>query len=55
MRSKMPSSARCLRRKPLMRGGRGVRDQALGVAEIVADPEDLERVHEAEGARACRP
>src|SRR6185436_12461723 len=38
-----------LRRQPLMRGGRRVRDEALGVAEIVGDLEDLERVHETEG------
>ena len=30
-----------LRREPLMRGGGGMGDQALGVAEIVADLEDL--------------
>ena len=53
--SKMPSSARCLRRQPLMRRGGGMRDEALGVAEIVADLEDLERIHEAERRRPCRP
>src|SRR4029453_13861940 len=30
-----------LGREPLMGRGRGVRDQALGVAEVVADLEDL--------------
>src|SRR4029079_8232604 len=35
--------------QPLMRGGRRVRHEALGVAEIVGDLEDLERVHETEG------
>src|SRR6185312_2013214 len=40
-----------LRREPLMRGRGGVRDQALGVAEIVGDPRELEPVETAEGAR----
>src|SRR5580692_8624224 len=38
------------RREALVRGGGRVRDQALGVAEIVADAYQLERVLEAEGA-----
>ena len=40
-----------LRRQPLMRRRRRMRDQALGVAEIVGDADELERVEEAE--RAC--
>ncbi len=39
--SKMPSSARVLGREPLMRRGRRMGDQALGVAEIVGDLDDL--------------
>src|ERR1700729_957915 len=40
-----------LRRKPLMRGGCGVRDQALGIAEIVGDACKLQSVERAECAR----
>jgi hypothetical protein len=36
------------RRQPLVRCRRRVRDQALGVAEIVADADQLERVLKAE-------
>src|SRR5262249_19407211 len=35
--------------EPLMGSGGGMRDEALGIAEIVADLDDLKRVHEAEG------
>ena len=35
-------------REALMRGGGGMRDEALGVAQIVADDHKLERVLEAE-------
>ena len=45
--SKMPSSAR---RQPLMRRRGRMRDEALGVAEIIADLENRERIHEAERA-----
>ena len=38
------------RRQPLMRGGGRMRDQALGVAEIVGDGDQLEPIEEAEGA-----
>src|SRR5262245_3906483 len=38
----------CLWRQSLMRRGRRVRDQALGIAEIVADAHEPERVLEAE-------
>ncbi len=51
MPSLMPSSARCVGREPLMRGRGGMRDQALGVAEIVADLDDAQRVLEAERFR----
>src|SRR5207244_10102370 len=37
-----------LRRQPLMRRGRGMGDEALGVAEIVGDARDLQRVEAAE-------
>src|SRR5215471_21350504 len=40
-----------LRGQALMRGGGGMRDQALGVAQIVADAHELERVLEAERRR----
>src|SRR6185437_6180027 len=36
--------------QPLMRGGRRMGDDALGVAEIVGDPCELQRVEAAEGA-----
>src|ERR1700722_8187146 len=39
-----------LRRKPLMRGGRRMRDEALGVAEIVGDARELQSVECAECA-----
>src|SRR6266702_8940561 len=39
------------RRQALMRRGRGMGDEALGVAEIVRDLRDLQRVEAAEGAR----
>ena len=42
-------------RQPLMRGGGGMGDEALGVAEIVGDPRDLQRVERAERRRPCRP
>ena len=44
-----------LRLEPLMRRGRRMGDQALGVAEIVGDAHELERVLEAERRRSCRP
>ena len=50
MPSLMPRSARCSRLQPLVRRGRRMRDQALGVAEIVGDAHDLERVLERERA-----
>src|SRR6185312_2505739 len=37
-----------LRRQPLMRRGRGMGDEALGVAEIVGDARDPQRVEAAE-------
>ena len=37
-------------RQPLMRGRSWVRDQALGVAEIVGDADELQGIEEAEGA-----
>src|SRR6266849_11218872 len=37
-----------LRRQPLMRRGRRMGDETLGVAEIVRDPRDLKRVEAAE-------
>src|SRR2546429_9555386 len=37
-----------LRCQPLMRRRRGMRDEALGVAEIVGNPRDLQRVEAAE-------
>ena len=39
-----------LRRQPLVRGRRRMGDQALGVAEIVGDADQLERIEEAERA-----
>ena len=39
-----------LRRQPLMRRRRRMGDEALGVAEIVGDPRDLQRVEAAERA-----
>src|SRR6476646_5803780 len=40
-----------LRRRQALVGGRGrMRDQALGVAQIVGDADELETVEEAEGA-----
>src|SRR5262245_51576621 len=36
------------RREALVRRGRGMGDQALGVAEVVADADELERVLHAE-------
>ena len=48
MPSLMPRSARCLRPEALMRGRRRMGDQALGVAEIVGDTHELERILEAE-------
>ena len=44
-----------LRRQPLMRRGRRMGDEALGVAEIVGDARDLQRVEAAERGRPCRP
>src|ERR687896_535368 len=38
-----------LRRQPLMRRGRRMGDEALGVAEIVGDARDLQRIEDAEG------
>ena len=38
-----------LRRQPLMRRRRRMGDEALGVAEVVGDLDDLQRVGEAEG------
>src|SRR5690349_9056382 len=38
------------RREALMRGGRRVRDQALGIAEIVGDSRQLQPIEAAEGA-----
>src|SRR5262245_4971931 len=35
------------RREALVRGGRGMRDQALGVAEIIADADEPERILDA--------
>src|SRR5260221_12040829 len=40
-----------LRRQPLMRGGRRMGDEALGVAEIVGNPRNLQRVERAERGR----
>src|SRR5450432_736800 len=40
-----------LGRQPLMRGGRGMRDEALGVAEIVRDQRQLKGVEAAERRR----
>src|SRR5258708_39834404 len=40
-----------LRRQPLMRGGGGMGDEALGVAEIVGNPRYLQRVEAAERTR----
>src|ERR1700744_6146700 len=40
-----------LRRQPLMRGGGGMGDEALGVAEIVRNPRQLQRVERAERRR----
>ena len=39
-----------LRRQPLMRRGRRMGDEALGVAEIVRDPRQLQRVETTERA-----
>src|SRR5687768_1889129 len=39
-----------LRREPLMRGGGGMGDEALRIAEIVRDVDELEAVQRAEGA-----
>ena len=50
MPSVMPSSLRCCWRDALVRGGRRMGDQALGVAEIVGDAHQLERVLERERA-----
>ena len=43
------------RRQPLVRRRRRMGDQALGIAEIVADADQLERVLKAERGRSCRP
>jgi hypothetical protein len=43
------------RLEPLVRGRRRMGDQALGVAEIVADADELERVLKTERGRFCRP
>ena len=40
-----------VRREPLMGGGGGMGGEAFGVAEIVADLEDLQRVQDAKGRR----
>ena len=48
--SPMPSCGALRGRQPLVRRRRRMRDQALGVAEIVGDADELERVEEAEGA-----
>src|SRR6202035_3335856 len=40
-----------LRRQPLMGGGRGMGDETLGVAEIVGNPRDFQRVEGAERRR----
>src|ERR1700743_803258 len=40
-----------LRRQPLMRGGGWMGDEALGVAEIVRNPRQLQRVERAERRR----
>ena len=55
--SVMPSSARAAGADALMRRRRRMGDQALGVAEIVRDAHQLERILEAERARlaALRP
>ena len=42
------------RLQPLMRRGRGMGDEALGVAEIVGNPRDLQRI-EARNAPALPP
>ena len=44
-----------LRRQPLMRSGRRMGNEALGVAEIVGDPRQLQSVEAAERRRPCRP
>src|SRR5580700_9088306 len=38
-----------LRLKPLVRGRRRMRDQALGIAKIIADTDKLERILKTEG------
>ena len=38
-----PELGACFRRKPLMRRGRRMGDEALGVAEIVGDARELQR------------
>src|SRR5947207_15224488 len=40
-----------IRRQALMRRGRGMGDEALGVAEIVRDPRQFQRVEAAERSR----
>src|ERR1700756_4179577 len=40
-----------LRLQPLMGGGRRMGDEALGIAEIVGDARELERIEAAERAR----
>src|SRR5450755_2510267 len=40
-----------LRRQPLVRGGGGMGDEALGVAEIVGNPRDLQPVEGTERRR----
>ena len=41
--------------EPLVRRRRRMGDQALGVAEIVGDAHELERILKAERAPSCRP
>src|ERR1039458_4452882 len=43
-----PKLAARLRRQPLMRRGCRMGDEALGIAEIVGDPRQLQRVEKAE-------
>ena len=48
MPSEMPSAAARFRRKSLMRRGRGMRHEALGVAQIVRDIDQLQRLLQTE-------
>ena len=50
-----PEFRASLRRQALVGGGRRMGDEALGIAEIVGDAQELERIEERGTQPACRP